>query len=89
MWPPKPSYSPAIKTSSEKAAEAFKAKGTDVSAFTTQVTDGTTFLFPPITENAAKVEGLMGPPAMDAVVSGKKDANTLSETNEKVNALFK
>lgn len=80
---------PAIKTSSEKAAEAFKAKGTDVSAFTTQVTDGTTFLFPPITENAAKVEGLMGPPAMDAVVSGKKDANTLSETNEKVNALFK
>ncbi|MGF4041781.1 ABC transporter substrate-binding protein [Paenarthrobacter nitroguajacolicus] len=78
---------PAIKTSSEKAAEAFKAKGTDVSAFTTQVTDGTTFLFP-ITENAAKVEGLMGP-AMDAVVSGKKDANTLSETNEKVNALFK
>jgi len=78
---------PAIKTSSEKAAEAFKAKGTDVSAFTTQVTDGTTFLFP-ITENAAKVEGLMGP-AMDAVVSGKKDASTLSETNEKVNALFK
>ncbi|BCW40270.1 sugar ABC transporter substrate-binding protein [Arthrobacter sp. StoSoilB3] len=78
---------PAVKSSSEKAAEAFKAKGIDVSAFTTQVTDGTTFLFP-ITDNAAKVEGLMGP-AMDAVVSGKKDASTLSETNEKVNALFK
>ena len=78
---------PAVKSSSEKAAEAFKAKGIDVSAFTTQVTDGTTFLFP-ITENAAKVEGLMGP-AMDAVVSGKKDANTLTEANEKVNALFK
>ena len=78
---------PAIKSSSEKAAEAFKAKGIDVSAFTTHVKDGTTFLFP-ITENAAKVEGLMGP-AMDAVVSGKKDASTLTEANEKVNALFK
>ena len=29
---------PAVKSSSEKAAEAFKAKGIDVSAFTTQVT---------------------------------------------------
>ena len=78
---------PAIKSSSEKAAAAFKAKGIDVSAFTTHVKDGTTFLFP-ISENAAKVEGLMGP-AMDAVVSGKKDASSLTETNEKVNALFK
>ena len=78
---------PAIKSSSEKAAAAFKAKGIDVSAFTTHVKDGTTFLFP-ISENAAKVEGLMGP-AMDAVLSGKKDASSLTETNEKVNALFK
>ena len=78
---------PAIKSSSEKAAEAFKAKGIDVSPFTTHVKDKTTFLFT-ITENAAKVEGLMGP-AMDAVLTGKKDASTLTETNEKVNALFK
>ena len=28
-------------------------------------------------------------PAMDAVMSGKKDASTLTEANEKVNALFK
>lgn len=78
---------PAIKSSSDKAAAAFKAKGIDVSAFTTHVKDGTTFLFP-ITDNAAKVDGLMNP-AMDAVVSGKKDAGTLTEANEKVNALFK
>ena len=31
---------PAITSSSEKAAEAFKAKGTDVSAFTTHVKEG-------------------------------------------------
>lgn len=78
---------PAIKSSSEKAAAAFNAKGIDVSAFTTHVKDGTTFLFP-ITENAAKVDGLMGP-AMDAVLSGQKDASSLTEVNEKVNALFK
>ena len=78
---------PAIKSSSEKAAAAFEAKGVNVNAFTTHVKDKTTFLFP-ITENAAKVEGLMGP-AMDAVLSGKKDASTLTEINEKVNALFK
>ncbi len=60
---------PALKASSEKAAEAFKAKGVDVSAFTEHVKNGTTFLYP-ITDNTAKVKGIMEP-AMDAVVSGK------------------
>jgi multiple sugar transport system substrate-binding protein len=78
---------PAIKTSSDKAAEAFKAKGTDVTAFTTHVKDGTTFLFP-IAENAAKVAGIMKP-AMDAVLSGKKPASSLTDANTQVNALFK
>lgn len=47
-------------------------QGVDVSAFTTHVKDSTTFLLP-ITDNSAKVYGLMGP-AMDAVMSGKKAA---------------
>ena len=78
---------PALKSSSDKAAEAFKAKGVDVSAFTGHVKDNTTFLFP-ITDNAAKVKGIMEP-AMDAVVSGKKPASSLTEANNQVNALFK
>jgi multiple sugar transport system substrate-binding protein len=78
---------PAIKSSSDKAAAAFKAKGIDVSAFTTHVTDGTTFLFP-IADKAAKVDGVMKP-AMDAVVSGKKDASSLTDANGQVNSLFK
>ena len=78
---------PPITSSSEKAAEAFRAKGVDVSAFTTQVKDGTTFLFP-IADKAAKVDGIMNP-AMDAVVSGKAPASSLTQANEKVNALFK
>lgn len=78
---------PAIASSSDKAAEAFKAKGTDVSAFTTHVKDGTTFLFP-IADKAAKVDGIMKP-AMDAVLSGKKPASSLTEANDQVNNLFK
>ncbi|MGO4187465.1 ABC transporter substrate-binding protein [Pseudarthrobacter sp. TAF60_1] len=78
---------PAIISSSEKAAEAFKAKGMDVTAFTQHVKDGTTFLFP-IADKAAKVDGIMKP-AMDAVLSGKKPASSLTQANEQVNALFK
>lgn len=78
---------PAISTSSDLAATAFAAKGVDVSAFTTQVKDGTTFLFP-IADKAAKVDGIMKP-AMDAVLSGKKPASSLSDANNQVNALFK
>ena len=78
---------PAIPASTEKADAAFKAKGTDVSAFTTHVKEGTTFLFP-IADKAAKVDGIMKP-AMDAVLSGKKPASSLTEANNQVNALFK
>ena len=78
---------PAIKSSTDKAAAAFKAKGVDVTPFTQQVEDGTTFLFP-IADKAAKVDGIMNP-AMDAVVSGKAPASSLTQANDKVNALFK
>ncbi len=78
---------PRHQQSSEKAAKAFTAKGIDVSAFTTHVKDGTTFLFP-IADKAAKVDGIMKP-AMDAVLSGKKPASSLTEANNQVNALFK
>ena len=77
---------PAIKTASDLAEKAFAAKGTDVSAFTQQVKDGTTFLFP-ITDNAAKIDAIMKP-AMDAVVSGKSPASSLTDANKQVNDLF-
>ncbi|MCQ9165704.1 MULTISPECIES: sugar ABC transporter substrate-binding protein [unclassified Arthrobacter] len=77
---------PAIKTSSDKAAAAFKAKGIDVTPFTQHVKDDTTFLLP-ITDNAAKVAGIMKP-AMDAVVAGKAPASSLTAANGQVNALF-
>lgn len=78
---------PALKSSSDKAAAAFKAKNVDVSAFTEHVKNKTTFLYP-ITDNTAKVKGIMEP-AMDAVVSGKAPASSLTQANEQVNSLFK
>ncbi|MBT8162982.1 MULTISPECIES: sugar ABC transporter substrate-binding protein [Arthrobacter] len=77
---------PAISEATDKAAAAFKAKGVDVTPFTQQVKDNTTFLFP-ITENAAKVDGIMKP-AMDSVFSGKSPASSLTDANNQVNALF-
>ncbi|MDQ0277923.1 multiple sugar transport system substrate-binding protein [Arthrobacter silviterrae] len=77
---------PAIKTSSDLAEKAFAAKGTDVSAFTQQVKDGTTFLFP-ITDNAAKIDAIMKP-AMDSVLAGKSPASSLTDANKQVNDLF-
>ncbi|MBO1269768.1 ABC transporter substrate-binding protein [Arthrobacter cavernae] len=77
---------PAVKTSSDKAAEAFKAKNVDVTAFTQHVKDKSTFLFP-ITDNAAKIEGVMKP-AMDAVIAGKSPAGSLTAANEQINAIF-
>jgi multiple sugar transport system substrate-binding protein len=59
----------------------------DVTAFTEHVKNKTTFLYP-ITDNTAKVKGIMEP-AMDAVVSGKAPASSLTQINEQVNALFK
>ena len=64
---------PAIKTSTDKAAAAFKAKGVDVTAFTDRSRTETTFLFP-ITDQASQIDGIMHP-AMDAVVSGKDPAS--------------
>ncbi|WP_297105551.1 ABC transporter substrate-binding protein [Tessaracoccus sp.] len=77
---------PALKSGTEKASAAFKAKDIDVSSFTVHVDNGSTALFP-ITENAAKIEGVMKP-AMDAVLAGSAPASSLTAANEQVNALF-
>ena len=78
---------PAIQSGIDAATAAFKAKGVDVTAFTTQVADKTTFLFP-ITDHAADINAIMAP-AMDAVLSGKAPASSLTAANDQVNALFK
>jgi multiple sugar transport system substrate-binding protein len=78
---------PAIPAAVDIASKKFGEKGVDVEAFTVNVTDKTTFLFP-ITDHAAEIESIMKP-AMDAVIGGTADASSLSKANEQVNALFK
>ncbi|HET9650356.1 MAG TPA: sugar ABC transporter substrate-binding protein [Microlunatus sp.] len=77
---------PAVKTSTDKAQAAFKAKNIDVNSFLIQVKDGTTFLFP-ITDHASEIQGIMNP-AMDAVWTGKAQPSSLTDANNQVNALF-
>ena len=78
---------PAIPSGTDRRQEAFKAKGVDVTDFPVHVKDGTTFLFP-ITDHASQVTNIMQP-AVDAVMTGKAPANSLTAANDQVNALFK
>jgi multiple sugar transport system substrate-binding protein len=77
---------PAIPAALTIAQGKFAAKGVDVKPFTTQITDGTTHLYP-ITDHATDVAAIMGP-AMDAVLSFKADPDSLSAANKEINALF-
>jgi len=59
----------------------------DVSAFTDQVKDKTTFLFP-VTSNAADIQALMQP-RMDAIYIGSSPVSSMDRLNTQLNNLFK
>jgi multiple sugar transport system substrate-binding protein len=59
----------------------------DVTPFTDQVKDKTTFLFP-VTSNAADITALMNP-RMDAVYIGSAPVSSLTTLNDQLNNLFK
>jgi multiple sugar transport system substrate-binding protein len=77
---------PAIPSATDKAVAAWKAKGIDVTPFTDQVRDKTTFLFP-ITDHASEIYNLMLP-ALDNVLSGKAEVSSLTDVNNQINQLF-
>lgn len=77
---------PAIPSSTEKAVAAMAEKGIDVNPFYVHITDGTTFLFP-IADKKSQVSDLITP-AMDAVMSGKEPASSLTAVNDQILALF-
>lgn len=77
---------PAIKTSTKKAEQAFTDKGWDVSGFTVQVTDETTALLP-IADHWSEINDTVTP-AIEAFLKGSKDAESLTDANDAVNALF-
>ena len=59
----------------------------DVTPFTRQVQDKTTFLFP-VTTNAADITALMAP-RLDAVYIGSAPVSSLTTLNNQLNGLFK
>jgi multiple sugar transport system substrate-binding protein len=59
----------------------------DVTPFTDQVKDKTTFLFP-VTTNAADILALMQP-RMDAIYIGSSPASSMNKLNTQLNNLFK
>ncbi|GAB2575493.1 ABC transporter substrate-binding protein [Microlunatus antarcticus] len=77
---------PAIPSGTDKAEAAWKAKGIDITSFTSHLDNQTTFLFP-ITDHASEITNVMQA-AMDDVLSGKKPASSLTEANTQVNQLF-
>jgi multiple sugar transport system substrate-binding protein len=78
---------PAIPGATDIAKQAFKGEGIDVTPFTVNVDEQTTFLAP-VTDNGSKVDAVMRP-TMDSIMSFKSDPQTaLPQANKQVNALF-
>ncbi|TDN43631.1 multiple sugar transport system substrate-binding protein [Curtobacterium flaccumfaciens] len=77
---------PARPAGTEAAVASFRKRGLDVSAFTRQVEEKTTFLFP-VTKNPADVQALLQP-AFDDVYANGKSIRTLTGINEQVNNLL-
>ena len=78
---------PARPEGTELAVEFNKTeRNLDVSAFTDQVTDKTTFLFP-VTTNAADISALMRP-RFDSVYIGTDQASSMTDLNKQLNNLF-
>ena len=77
---------PAIPEAADLSEQARADAGIDVSPFTIQVDDNTTFTAP-IADHAADRTAIMGP-AMEAIFTGSDAASTLADANEQVNALF-
>jgi multiple sugar transport system substrate-binding protein len=78
---------PAIPAATDIAKKEFSAKGIDVTPFTVNVDEQTTFLAP-VTDNGSKVDAIMRP-TMDSIMSFKSDPQTaLPQANKQVNALF-
>jgi len=79
---------PARPEATEKAIAYNKAeRDLDVTPFTEQVTDKTTFLFP-VTTNAADITALLIP-RFDAVYIGSEPVSSLTDVNKQLNNLFK
>ncbi|MBB5868133.1 multiple sugar transport system substrate-binding protein [Allocatelliglobosispora scoriae] len=80
---------PAIKSATNKALDAHKAKGRDVQPFIDEATaPGGTF-FVPVTEHGNEVSQIVQDAIQSSVLGQTDSATALKKANDQVNALFK
>ncbi|WP_341728423.1 sugar ABC transporter substrate-binding protein [Brooklawnia sp.] len=77
---------PAIASSSDRAAEAFKKLGYNADAFSVHITDGTA-VTSPVVDRWAQVDSIMDP-AMSAVLAFQADPASLTDANSRVNEMM-
>lgn len=78
---------PATPQGTAAAVAAYGKRKIDVRAFTEQVTDKTTFLFP-VTNNAADIAALFQP-AMDSIYADGAPVSGLTGINDQINTVLK
>ncbi|CAL9342447.1 ABC transporter substrate-binding protein [Streptomyces sp. enrichment culture] len=80
---------PALKSATEKALAAHRARGEDVHVFTDAVAakDGTFLL--PITEHGTEIDPLVQDAIQSAILGQTSPQDALEAANDKVNALFR
>jgi multiple sugar transport system substrate-binding protein len=78
---------PALKSATQKALAAHKAKGHDVSVFT-DVTAAETFPLP-VTEHGTEINSLVQDAIQSVILGQAQPQKALKDANDKVNALFK
>lgn len=80
---------PALKTATEKALAAHKAKGDDVHVFTdAAAAKNGTFLLP-VTEHATEISPLVQDAIQSVILGQAQPGAALKSANDKVNGLFK
>lgn len=77
---------PARPKGTDAAVKAFGKKGIDVSPFTDLVDRRQTVYFP-VTDNFGSIESLMKP-VMDDIYIGSREVETLTQINDRVNAML-
>jgi len=78
---------PARPAGTEAAVETFASMGIDVTPFTELVRDQHTVYFP-VTDHGARILSIMQP-VMDEIYIGDRDVSTLTDVNQRINALFR
>ncbi|WP_369055720.1 ABC transporter substrate-binding protein [Kineococcus terrestris] len=77
---------PALRSTTEASKESLSRTGLDVTAYTDQIEQGTTFPFPAVL-NASEINSLMQS-AMDNVMAFNAEPESLTAVNERLDALF-